>query len=357
MLLEKRVFPRYKACGGGLTKRALDSLPFEIADVIEERVHTVRAFVQNECVFEICVQEPAINMVMRDRFDHFLVKKSIEAGAHFQEGAVFRHVEGAQGTLRVETSVGPVETRFIVGADGVHSRVARALGLPRPNKVMNAFEAEVYFGDPARLEAFRDSARFCFGLVPQGYAWVFPKRDHLSIGVVSRARGLKHLKRNLFSYLEAGGFGSSIEIRTLKPHLLPYAPGKKKVLSTKKGLVVGDATGFVDPITGEGISYAIRGAQVASRILQRALKDGPHRLEDYTRVLEEEMAADLVWAGRFAGILYNFSNLSTRILRAHGRRLAALEMEVVCGRMAYRELYRKMLRLHRVLPLLLSFSS
>lgn len=356
LLLEKKVFPRYKACGGGLTKRALDSLPFEIADVVEERVHTVRAFIQNECAFEISVQEPVISMVMRDRFDHFLVKKSIEAGAHFQEGAAFKQLDGVPEMLRVETSIGPVETRFIVGADGVNSRVAKALGLPRPNNVMNAIEAEVYFREQARLEAFRDSARFCFGPVPQGYAWVFPKKDHLSIGVVSRAKSLKHLKKSLFSYLEAGGFGSSIEIRALRPHLVPYAPGKKRALATGKGLVVGDATGFVDPITGEGISYAIRGAQVASRILQGALKDGCYRLEDYTRVLGEDIARDLSCARRFAGILYGFSSLSARIIRAHGRRLAALQMEVICGRMSYRELYRKLLHFNRVLPLLLSFS-
>jgi len=356
LLLEKKVLPRYKACGGGLTKRALDSLPFEIGDVIEERVHTVKAFVQSECAFEISAQEPVLTMVMRDRFDHFLVKKSIEAGAHCHDGVVFRQVEGAPETLKVETSIGPVETRFIVGADGVNSRVAKCLGLRRPSKVMNAVEAEVYFRETARLEAFRDSARFSFGPVPQGYAWVFPKSDHLSIGVVSRAKSLKHLKRNLFSYLEAGGFGSSTQIRALKPHLVPYAPGKNRVLSTEKGLVVGDATGFVDPITGEGISYAIREAQVASRILQGALKDGYHRLEDYTRVLGEEIATDLACARRFAGILYGFSTLSARILRAQGGKLAALQMEVVCGRMTYRELYRKLLHFNRVLPLLLSFS-
>lgn len=157
LLLEKKVFPRYKACGGGLTKRALDSLPFEIADIVEERVHTVRAFIQNECAIEISVQEPVISMVMRDRFDHFL-------------------------------------------------------------------------------------------------------------------------------------------------------------------------------------------------------KDGCYRLEDYTRVLGEDIAKDLSCARRFAGILYGFSNLSARIIRAHGRRLAALQMEVVCGRMSYRELYRKLLHFNRVLPLLLSFS-
>lgn len=356
LLLEKKIFPRYKACGGGLTKRALDSLPFEVDEVIEERVHTVKAFIQNECAFELNAQQPVISMVMRDRFDHFLVKKSLDAGVHFQEGATFKHLSGMVEDLKVETSCGPVETRFVVGADGVNSRVGRALGLPRPDNLMNAVEAEVYLGDPEGLAEFKHSAQFYFALVPQGYAWVFPKRDHLSIGVLSRSMTLKNLKRNLFSYLEAGGFGSSVEVKALTSNLVPYGPGKKRPLACERGLVVGDATGYVDPITGEGISYAIKGAQVASRILQDVMKDGYRKLEDYTRVLEEEIANDLSCARTFADILYGFSNLSSRIIKAHGSRLAKLHMEVVCGRMTYRDLYRKMLHFNRVLRILLAFS-
>jgi len=356
LLLEKKVFPRYKPCGGGLTKRALDSLPFEVDEVIEERVHTVKAFIENECAFEIHAQQPVISMVMRDRFDHFLVKKALEAGVHFQGGVAFKDLRGKVEALKVETSSGPVDARFVVGADGVNSRVSQALGLPRPENRMNAIETEVYLGDAERFNEFRHSAHFCFGLIPQGYGWVFPKRDHLSIGVLSRSMTMKTLKRQLFSYLEASGFSPSMEVKALRVHLVPYGSGKKRPLAGEKGLVVGDATGYVDPITGEGISYAIRGSLVASRILQEAMKDGYRKLEDYTRVLGEDIAKDLACARTFAGILYGFSNLSSRIIKAHGSRLAKLHMEVVSGRMTYRELYRKLLHFNRVLQMLLAFS-
>ena len=356
LLLEKKVFPRYKPCGGGLTKRALDSLPFEVDEVIEERAHTVKAFIENECAFEIYAQQPVISMVMRDRFDHFLVKKALEAGVHFQEGVAFQDLRGEVEALKVETSSGPVDARFVVGADGVNSRVSQALGLPRPENLMNAIETEVYLGDPERFGEYRHSAHFCFGRIPQGYVWVFPKKDHLSIGVLSRSMTMKKLKRQLFSYLDAGGFSPSMEVRALRFHLVPYGSGKKRPLAGEKGLVVGDATGYVDPITGEGISYAIRGALVASRILQEAMKDGYRKLEDYTRVLGEDIAKDLACARTFAGILYGFSNLSSRIIKAHGSRLAKLHMEVVSGRMTYRELYRKLLHFNRVLQMLLAFS-
>lgn len=356
LLLEKKVFPRYKACGGGLTQRALDSLPFEVDEVIEERVHVLKAFIRNECAFEISVQHPVISMVMRDRFDHFLVKKALEAGVHFQEGATFKHLSGKVEALIVETSCGSVETRFVAGADGVNSRVARALDLLGPDSAMNAVEAEVYPRDPGRLAEFRHSAQFYFGLVPQGYAWVFPKKDHLSIGILSRSVTVKKLKTNLLSYLEDGKFGSSVEVKALRFHLVPYGAGKRRPLACERGLIVGDAAGYVDPITGEGISYAIRGALVASRMLEEALKNGHRKLEDYTRVLGEEIAKDLACARTFAGILYGFSNLSSRIIKAHGSRLAKLHMEVVCGRMTYRDLYRKMLQLKIVLPLVHALS-
>jgi geranylgeranyl reductase family protein len=356
LLLEKELFPRYKACGGGLTQRALDSLPFEIDEVIEERVYTVKTFIRDECAFELNLQRPVISMVMRDRFDQFLVKKALEAGVHFQECTAFKHLGGKVEALKVETSRGPVETRFVVGADGVNSRVAGALGLPRADNVMNAVEAEVYLGNSERLAEFKRSAHFCFGLIPKGYAWIFPKSDHLSVGVLSRAKTLKHLKRNLFSYLEAVGLGSPMEVKAWRPHLVPYGPGGKRRLACERGLLVGDATGYVDPITGEGISYAVQGARIAATILQEALKDGTRRLEEYTRVLGEEIAKDLSCARKCAGILYGFSNLSQRIIKAHGIRLANLHLEVVSGRMTYRDFCHKLLRLSKVLRILLAFS-
>jgi flavin-dependent dehydrogenase len=218
---------------------------------------------------------------------------------------------------------------------------------------MNAVEAEVYLGDPERLREFKHSAQFCFGPIPRGYAWVFPKRDHLSIGCLSRSMALRGLKRYLFAHLEAGGFGSSLQVKTLRSHLLPYGPGKRRPLACERGLLVGDATGYVDPITGEGFSYAVRGAVVASKILQKAMKEGYRKLQDYTRVLGDEMAKDLACARTFAGILYGLSNLSSRVIKAHGIELAKLHLEVVCGRMTYRDLYRKMIHFNGVLGLLL----
>jgi flavin-dependent dehydrogenase len=258
--------------------------------------------------------------------------------------------------MKVETSCGSVDACFVVGADGVNSTAARVLGLQRTDSVMNAVEAEVYPGDPGRFGAFRDSASFCFGRIPRGYAWVFPKKDHLSTGILSRSATMKNLKRHLFSYLEAEGFNPSTEVKALRFQLVPYGPGKKRPLACDRGLVVGDAAGCVDPITGEGISYAIRGALVAAKVLKEASKDGYQGIGVYTRVLEEEMARDLSWASKFAGILYGFSDLSSRLIKAHGSRLARLHLEVVCGRMTYRDLYARLFPFNRVLRTLLSFS-
>jgi hypothetical protein len=86
------------------------------------------------------------------------------------------------------------------------------------------------------------------------------------------------------------------------------------------------------------------------------MTEGCRKLQDHTRVLGEEIAKDLACARTFAGILYGFSSLSSRVIKAHGARLAELHMEVICGRMTYRDLYRKMLHFNRVVGILLALS-
>ena len=354
LILEKKNLPRYKPCAGGLTRRALAALPFEVKEVIEDEAYTVRTFIRNDPLFVETEQKPLVSMVMRDRFDEWLVKKAVEEGARIEEGVGFKSLDGSAGHLKVATSRGDFGCRLVVGADGVNSRVARALGLEVRRQTMVALQGEVYLSEPCRIEGFRNTAHFDFGVIPKGYAWIFPKKDHLSIGVLTTSRKVKDLRRYFHSYLKLKEMNDCATIQSLRPHLIPFHPDGKNRLSTEKGLVVGDATGFADPITGEGIFHAIKESHMASEVLLDALRSGYHRLPEYSRWLKQEMMEDLQCAQRFAGILYRISALSTKIIRTHGGTLGRYHTEVISGTKTYRELFRKTFKLWKLIPAMLS---
>lgn len=354
LIIEKQHLPRYKPCAGGLTRRAVAMFPFEIKEVVEDEAYTIRTFLRNDPLFVETEQKPVVSMVMRDRFDHYLVNKAVEEGACIEETVGFKSLSGAAGRLIVTTSRGDVGCKLVVGADGVNSRVARALGLKIQRKAMVAVQGEVYGSDPGRIDRFRNSAHFDFGVIPKGYAWVFPKKDHLSIGVLTTSKRVKHLRAHFYSYLRLKNLDECAIVRSLRPHLIPFHPDRRNLLSTERGLVVGDATGFADPITGEGIFHAVKEARIASEVLLKALRSGYHRLPEYSRLLKEDMMEDLQCAQRFAGILYRISTLSTKIIKAHGTTLGRYHTEVISGTKTYRDLYRKTFRLWKLIPALVS---
>ncbi len=345
LLMDREHLPRDKPCGGGLTPRARALLPFEIEEVIAEYSYSVKAFVNGKPVFVAHRDHPVITMVMRSRLDHFLAGKAVQAGATLKDGVGFKALRPSGDGLSIYTSEGIFKGRLLVGADGVNSRVARALGLKVRRHVMNGVEGEIYHPDINFPRVFQNTAHFDFGLIPEGYGWIFPKRDHLSVGVLSASRRVKHLRPYFNAYLAAKNIHASAKVKSFMAHLIPISPDKRNILASERGLLVGDAAGFADPITGEGMTYAFKGAHIASSVIMDALRSGYNRLEAYTPILRKEMGHDLIFAKRFAYILYKCPRFSTRVISAHGGRLGDLHMGVIQGERSYESLYRKMFSL------------
>jgi geranylgeranyl reductase family protein len=345
LLIDKKHLPRDKPCGGGLTPRALALLPFEIGEVVEEYAYSVEAFVNGKPAFVVHRDHPLITMVMRSRLDHFLAMKAVRAGATLEDGVTFNALHPSGDGLSIHTSEGIFKGGLIVGADGVNSRVARALGLEVRRQVMKAVEGEVYHPDFSFSRLFRNTAHFDFGQIPEGYGWIFPKRDHLSVGVLSMSRRVKLMKPYFNAYLAAKNIHASAKVKPFLTHLIPIVPDKGSILATERGLLVGDAAGFADPITGEGMTYAFRGAHIACSVIMDALISGPKRLEAYTPILRKGLGHDLIFAKRFAYLLYKCPRFSARIIRAHGGRLGDLHIGVIQGERSYESLYRKVLSL------------
>jgi flavin-dependent dehydrogenase len=133
--------------------------------------------------------------------------------------------------------------------------VGRAAGWPPNRSAIPALECEVRVS-PDDFDRFSTSARFDFGAIPHGYAWVFPKADHLSVGVLSLTRGRAGQQTHVDEYL------ARLSIRPLGDvqrhgYIIPVRP-VAGVLVKRRIILVGDAAGLVDPVTGEGSSFAAR---------------------------------------------------------------------------------------------------
>jgi len=334
VVLEKASLPRYKTCGGGVVQRATRLLPLSIQDAVERDCCVAEMnLLDTGLHFETRRRDPIISMTMREKFDYLLPSAAKEAGAYIQPfckvSDVFPHSE------RVEllTSTGPLSARFVIAADGAISTVARKTNWPDNRRLIPALEYEVFVVDNL-FEQFARSARFDIGAVPYGYGWVFPKKEHLSIGVLTMRGGSTNLNERFGSYLRLLGIASVLRMEchgSLIPVTTRSAP-----FAIGRILLAGDAAGFVDPVTCEGITFAIQSGQIAAR----SLVDGNLRVEAVSHAYDVEIAAkilpELNIARRLATILYAYPKLSVLFFRLYGHRFSEAITDIMTGDRTYR---------------------
>ena len=205
--------------------------------------------------------QPFTYMSMRDTFDYLLTERAVSAGAALMEGFKVDRVDMDNGVARIFGQKDVIAGTVLVGADGANSVVARQLGLLREAEMGVGLESEVY-PEPRYLEPWTSTVSLDFGTIRGGYMWVFPKGDHLSIGVAGFIKFDTKLRGLLAKYLQFLQLGDYKQ-RLTKGHRLPRRR-RGMPIQTGRALLIGDAAGLIDFWTGEGIYYALRSAQMAS---------------------------------------------------------------------------------------------
>jgi flavin-dependent dehydrogenase len=164
------------------------------------------------------------------------------------------------------------------------------------------------------------------------------------VGVFSTSKTIRNLKPLFLSYLATKGLSPGAHVKSLRSHLIPTGPDRKSVFGDERGMLVGDATGFADPLTGEGIFYAIRSAQIASDVIVESFLSDLEHMRDYNRLVRKAFVGDLTWAKGMAYVLYRLPMLGHRLLERYGEAVAEHQLKIICGKGAYSELWRKMFR-------------
>ena len=261
LVLEKETLPRYKTCGGGLSMRFLqEQFPFSFDSVLSSDVKAMSYAYGNYSV-TIPIQEGVIGMVMRAQFDALILEHS---SAEVRQGCAVQNVqETAQGVI-VETRDGQhLEGGYLIGADGANSTTAHSLGLRKKRRLAAAIEVEA----PVPENIWRRYARrpvFIFGEIHLGYLWIFPKGDHLSVGIAALRPKRGELQATLQQVMRR--YGIRLDGLTMHGHPIPIYRRRERI-ATRRALLVGDAAGLADPLSGEGIRYAIKSGRLASQAI------------------------------------------------------------------------------------------
>lgn len=266
-VIDRASFPRDKLCGGALSGRAQSALAQIFAPLDPELFHRIDAVelsLKGASLGRQTLSQPILTTMRRD-FDAALLAQVLAAGGQDFTGQRITALDPDRGEITLANGQ-QLRAALLIGADGVNSRLARSLGdrMPKPRDIAFALEVEA----PPLTES--DLMRIDIGAADWGYAWEFPKRCGATLGIGGLVTRNADLKGRFTQWLAANDHPT--ELRA-KGHHLPFG-GYAPVPGDGRCLLVGDAAGLVDPITGEGIAWALSSGALAGRAAVRALAAG-----------------------------------------------------------------------------------
>ena len=289
LVLEKETLPRYKCCAGGLSARAAKLLNTDISEVIEDEIVGATITFVGERPHHTHYDQTIMYTVMRDKFDYMLMKRAEKAGAAILQGYEVKGIKLDDEAVQLSTHGGDFCAKFAVGADGARSIVARAVDGKRRSNYLVAIETEVTVPEK-ELARWKSQVGMELGRVP-GYGWVFPKADHLSIGIACLSSKAKTLKRYYWEFLNSLNL-SDYTISRWRGGFLPRCTGKA-IVSRGRAAILGDAAGLADSLCGEGVYNAILSAQLAAPVIEKSLVQNTGELQEYQKAVEKEIFPEM----------------------------------------------------------------
>lgn len=370
-LLDRSAFPRNKPCGGGISIRALTRFPHldaALSRIPSHRVSRLHLEGPDRASTLIDAREPAALLIRRVEFDALLVDLAVEAGATLVTGAdIVRAREEPDRVVLNARDGRQFEASLVVAADGVHGGIARRLGIhqgwPAASLALDMMEetgrATLRDVDPSTLWVAygydgRTGPRDADGRLLEGYAYIFPKLDHVNVGigyVLDQYRrdvdaSPYSLQRQFVESLRDRGIVEGESNRkNFTPFLIPVggplgAPGRGRVL------LAGDAGGFVNGVTAEGIFYAMVSGELAGRAVAETTHDTVRTLATrYRRAAAAALGAELRDAVSLRRYLFGSRRRIAAVIEGAARNPAMTRMvlDFAIGRISYGTLRRRLL--------------
>ncbi len=283
-----------KPCGGGLTYKAYSQYPFLAESETPKKIirQTVLSAPKSKAV-TLSLDRP---LLIYSRYDlnGMLLDRAQRAGAQLEKTRIL-NIERTGSRWRLRTRSGDMDADYCIVATGARNPL-RSVGTELTSK--DAMSALGYY-----IPGDRDRIDIQFLPKLEGYIWIFPRCGHLSVGICGKGEPASALRARLERYMEEQGLAK--DGATFYSHLLPCldTPAwKRNRISGDGWLATGDAAGLVDPITGEGLYYAVRSADLATRAILSESIDLAGVA--YRKLLRRDFMADLEFGSRLAGRVF-----------------------------------------------------
>ncbi len=330
-----------KPCGGGLTYKAYNRYPFLLNNSTPKRFVTESVLAAPRAgAVNLKLDDP---LLIYSRFDlnRMLLERAERAGASLERARVLEMSRYGSG-WQLRTSAGIAEADFCIVATGARNPLRDVGTQLTPPDTMSALGYYVP-GEQSGIDI-----QFLPHL--EGYIWIFPRCGHMSVGICGKGEPASSLRQRLERYMTERGLhwkGSKFY-----SHLLPSldtGSWRGNRVAGEGWMAVGDAAGLVDPITGEGLYYAIRSADLAARSLLSEVTEIAEKVAQYRRILRRDIAADLEFGSRLAKRVFLgrflFGSVPARMVQFTRRspRFSAIMQDLFSGKQPYLGLKRRLL--------------
>lgn len=293
-ILDKAVFPRDKLCGGLLTKKTVDLLKHCCPEIgfeeyVVEETDSVEFYYRGEPLIRFRTRIP-LYLTERILLDDRLIKLYQKLGGAVFENTTVRshHIDLASNTIKLDTGIYHYDV--LVGAYGCRSLLAKLHSI--------ALDHSFCIEGSADKDSAEKTIRIYFGHVNGGYGWDFPKKGHQTVGTLEEQKGERI----------SGPFFRDIfrkEVHSIQGALIPSGRKVKLMKLRQNVLLVGDAAGYIDPITGEGLYFTFLSARKAADSIQEAIRTGDGRYRDIYLQNTRKMRKNIKDAFILKSILYH----------------------------------------------------
>ncbi|MBW2005441.1 MAG: geranylgeranyl reductase family protein [Deltaproteobacteria bacterium] len=319
--------PHEKLCGGGISYKAMVKFPLLNELDCPRKVVWKSTFISpKERVVTIDLERP-LTIFNRMDLDYSLLKKAMESGARFRKEKVQSFAREGN-SWRIFTNTGDYKAEILVGADGALSRTRRKLN------VLSVKE-DAFFALQCFLDVQTDFVTYKFFPDLEGYLWAFPRVDSLAIGIVSkvcRGRNFKDMKERLLRFIQRyyPGMSKTISVRGA---YIPFFSAKylqDVSICSRNWALIGDAASFAEPISGEGIYYAIYSAEILAGCILK------NDLSLYQQLCMKHFGENLVKAGQTFEYFYQAELIETMVVLAEkSKPIREILSEMIAGNINY----------------------